>query len=198
MSASTLASPAAPIRTNGLSPEDSLYEVVDGVRIDEPAMSAFACRIAARLYNQLRAAEEQGLGTVVIETLLILDAERDLRRRPDVAYISAARWPLDRELPETGDWEVVPDLCVEVVSPHDLFDTVTRKLQEYFALGVQEVWIVWPEEREAHIYRSREQFRILGETEVLKTELIPGLEIGLADLFHRLPTTRSTLRPSSP
>ena len=48
-------------------------------------------------------------------------------RRPDLAFVSAAKWPLDRLLPETGDWRIVPDLVVEVVSPNDVFQDVLSK-----------------------------------------------------------------------
>jgi Uma2 family endonuclease len=183
----TLVDPHRANQSQGLA-EDSLYEVVDGIHVEQPAMSIYANRVATRLQRTLaRVAEEGGLGTVTIESLFILDAESDLRRRPDVAFVSAATWPLDRPLPETGDWEVVPDLCIEVVSPHDLFDTVTRKLQEYFACGVREVWILWPEAREVHVYRSREQFKIHGEQATLISELLPGVRLPVADLFQRLP-----------
>ena len=35
--------------------------------------------------------------------------------------------PLDRPLPLTGEWEVVPDLAVEVVSPNDTMSEVVGK-----------------------------------------------------------------------
>ena len=78
------------------------------------------------------------------EMLFVLDAEHNLRRRPDVAFVSTARWPLDRALPETGDWDVVPDLAVEVISPNDVFKDVLAKVREYFHYGVQVVWVIAP------------------------------------------------------
>src|SRR5437899_12541857 len=85
---------------------------------------------------------ERLLGTVLIEGLFILDSEGDLRRRPDVAFVSAERWPLDRPIPEDGDWEVIPDLAIEVTSTYDLWDGVLAKMHEYFDKGVRQVWIV--------------------------------------------------------
>jgi Uma2 family endonuclease len=86
--------------------------------------------------------EDKGLGTSVTAMLFVLDAEHDLRRRPHVAFVSAARWPLDRALPGTGDWDVVPDLAVEVISPNDVFKDVLAKVCEYFHYGVQVVWVI--------------------------------------------------------
>ena len=57
-------------------------------------MSIYASWITARLGYRLGPfAEQQALGTVVLEALFILDAERDLRRRPDLAFVSADAGP---------------------------------------------------------------------------------------------------------
>src|SRR2546421_8965964 len=91
---------------------EPLYEIVHGQRVDLPPMSAYATWIASRLHGRLWSyAEDKGLGTSVTEMLFVLDAEHGLHRRPDVAFVSTTRWPLDRALPETGDWDVVPDLA---------------------------------------------------------------------------------------
>src|SRR5262249_61390019 len=104
------------------APDEPLYEIVNGQRVELPPMSAYATWLAARLQNRLGPyAEDKGLGTAVPEMLFVLDAERDLRRRPDVAFVSTARWPLDRALPMTGDWEVAPDLAVDVLTPTPSF-----------------------------------------------------------------------------
>jgi Uma2 family endonuclease len=55
-----------------------------------------------------------------------------------VAFVSTERWPLERPIPEDGDWEVVPDLAVEVTSSHDLWDEVLAKMHEYFEKGVRQ------------------------------------------------------------
>src|SRR5712692_3429560 len=118
--------------------DEPLYEIVDGQRVDLLPMSAYATWLASRLQGRLGPyVEEHALGTSVTEMLFILDAERDLRRRPDVAFVSAGRWPLDRVVPSTGDWKVVPNLAVEVISPNDVFKDVLARLREYFHYGVQ-------------------------------------------------------------
>ena len=113
--------------------DEPLYEIVDGQRVDLQPGSAYTTWLASRLHGLLWSyTEEHGLGTCVMEMLFILDAERNLRRRPDVAFVSTDRWPLDREIPTTGDWAIVPDLAVEVISPNDIFQDVLTKLHEYF------------------------------------------------------------------
>jgi len=150
-------------------------------------MSIYASWITARLDHRLGPfAETHSLGTVIPEALFILDAERDLRRRPDIAFVSSQRWPLGRELPESDDWAVIPDLAVEVVSPNDLLKDVLAKMREYFQAGVSQVWIVLPTERQVYVYNSPTDVRILGSTDELDGgKLLPGLRLSVAALFTR-------------
>jgi Uma2 family endonuclease len=175
-----------------LSPLDdfeALYEVVDGLRVELPPMSTYSNQIASRIDRRMAAVmAASAAGTVRMEDLFVLDAERGLRRRPDVAYVSRLRWPLDREVPEEGDWDVIPDLCVEVTSPHDLLDDVLGKVQEYFRHGVRQVWVVWPADRQVYVYRSPRDVEILtGEATLRADDILPGFEITLEELFSRKP-----------
>lgn len=168
--------------------EEPLYEVVNGERVETPPMSCYASLIAKRILLPIeQVAATRSFGTAVIETLFILDEEANLRRRPDVAFVSAERWPVDREVSETGDWAVVPDLAVEVTSPYDLFASVLAKVREYFEHGVREVWVVSPEEQQVYVYRGATDVRILAADETLGTDLLPGLNVPLADVFRRSP-----------
>jgi Uma2 family endonuclease len=123
-----------------------------------------------------------------MEALFILDPIKNLRRRPDVAFVSAAKWPLDRLLPETGDWEIVPDLAVEVVSPNDIFLEVLSKMREYFRFGVRQVWIVVPNDQEIYIYNSPTSPHFLTAADELDGgTLLPGLNLPLDSFFQRQP-----------
>lgn len=174
--------------------DELLYEIVDGQRVDLPPIGILSNLIAARLYaailNHLKRAPH---GTIVMEALLILDEQANLRRRPVVAFVSAERWPLDREIPETGDWSVVPDLAVEVTSPHDHYGDVVGKVQEYLEHGVREVWVVEPEHRVVHIHSSPTGAEIRTNDQSLETPLLPGLTIPLADVFARRPVPTQAL-----
>jgi Uma2 family endonuclease len=167
--------------------EELLYEVVNGERVELPPMSAYATWITGRLDHRLGYfAEMHALGTVVPEMLFILDSERNLRRRPDVAFVSSQRWPLGRAMPESGDWEVVPDLAVDVVSPNDLFEAVLAKIREYFQVGVSQVWIVIPSEKQVYVYTSPTDIRILTSSDELEAStLLPGFRTPVATLFKR-------------
>lgn len=166
--------------------DDALYEIIHGERVDLPPMSILSNMIAGHLYVTLVSfLLNHPIGTVVVEALLILDDEADTRRRPDVAFVSAARWPLDRPIPETGDWQVVPDLAIEVASPNDILSDVVSKIGDYFGYGVREAWLVIPEERQVYVYSSPTEVRILTSEQSLESPLLPGLSIPLAGVFAR-------------
>ena len=171
--------------------EEPLYEVVNGQKVELPPMSIYASWIASRMDRRLGShAESHGLGTGVVEGLFILDPVRDVRRRPDVAFVSAEKWPLNRPIPESGDWELIPDLAVEVISPNDVFQDVLAKMREYFRLGVKQVWIVLPVDREIYVYDSPRDLCILtADNELDGGALLPGLRLQVGSLFQRRPQT---------
>ena len=170
-----------------LSHPDALYEIVDGQIIELPAMSAYASMIADRLFVAIRAvAHRLGLGFVTIETMFILDEARNLVRRPDVAFVSSERWPLDREVPTKGEFLVVPDLVVEVLSPNALSAGVAKKTREYLRHGVREVWLVQPEAREITVHRSNKRGEFCEEGDTLEGgAMLPSLRVVVTDLFRR-------------
>lgn len=177
MSTATLTEPAA-------LPEEPLYEVVNGVRVELPPMSAKSTWLASLLQVLLGGyVLSHRLGKSVTEMIFILDRDKNLRRRPDVAFVSCDRWPFDRDPPAEGDWDVVPDLAVEVVSPNDVFEHVERKVGEYFDHGVREVWVVSPPERRVHVYTAHDAVRIVTAPADLETPLLPGWRLSLAELF---------------
>ena len=76
------------------------FEVAGGEFVENEPMGFREAMTAARLDRRLGTyAEERQLGTVVVESLFRLDGEGRLKRRPDLAFISAERLPLDREDP---------------------------------------------------------------------------------------------------
>lgn len=171
------------VQANG----DALYEVVDGQYVELPPMSVLASYLTSRLFLKMgRFVEDNSVGHVVCETIFILDSERDLRRRPDVAFVSKERWPLDQPIPETGDWRVVPDLAVEVISPNDEVESFFEKLKEYFRYQVRQVWIVLPRDKEVLVYDSPTAHRALtADQELDGGDIIPGFRLSLAEYFKQ-------------
>jgi Uma2 family endonuclease len=129
-------------------------------------------------------ARSRKLGLAVVEGLFEL-ASVGRERRPDVAFVSSARWAFDRPVPG-GDnaWKVIPNLAVEVVSPSNTANEIQVKLHEYFESGVELVWVVYPEHREIYVYESPVSLHVLTPANVLDGgKVLPGFQLPLGELF---------------
>jgi Uma2 family endonuclease len=168
---------------------DDHYEIIDGQRVELPPMSADSQALASRLVRHLsNHGINNTLGEGYTEMLFKLPLSRDRNRKPDVAFVSYARWPKYKPIPSTNAWDVLPDLCVEVVSPNDLGDEIETKIKEYFEAGVRLVWVVYPRQEQFYIYDSPSQVRRLTRTDMLDGgAVLPDFRLPLADLFLQPP-----------
>src|SRR5262245_48484430 len=124
-----MATITAPEPVAATSPDEPLYEVVRGQRVELPPMGAYSTRLAFLIGLQLdHFVRQHSLGQVDVEMLFVLDETEQMKRRPDVAFVSYQRWPKIRPIPEEGDWVVVPDLAIEVVSPQDRAEALLGKI----------------------------------------------------------------------
>jgi Uma2 family endonuclease len=166
-------------------PDDVLYEVVDG-KIVEKTVGATEVEIANILNEYLRMfARTHRLGRALMEMIFRIDVTKDLQRRPDVAFVSHARWPYNRRVPNVAVWDMVPDLAVEVVSPSNTAFEVQRKIHEYFDAGVSQVWIVYPPQREVYVFASTNRIEVLQRGQDLDGgNLLPGFRLSVAALFE--------------
>lgn len=168
-------------------PSDLLYEVIDGNYVEKP-VGAYSTWLAFQFAAWLDAyCKPRALGHVVTEMVFILDAGRDLRRRPDVAYVSAQRWPVGQPPAPEGDWAVIPDLAIEVLSPREEARHTLRKVNEYFQYGVQEVWLAIPEDRMVYCYGDARSARILHAADDLTTPLVPGWSLNVGQWLPVIP-----------
>ena len=164
---------------------DERYEIVDGVRVELPPMSAGNTVLAARLARRMsNVADPAGVGEAHPDVLIKLPLAQERNRRPDVAFVPYSRWPRDRAIPAGNAWEVLPDLCVEVVSPTDRAGEVREKVAEYFAAGVRQVWLIYPELQLVDVYEAADRTHTLGRADALDGgPVLPGFRLALAELF---------------
>ncbi len=165
---------------------DSLYEMVNGERVEKPPMGDIQAWVATLLVRRLgNYAESNGLGRVVSEMLIKLDPAGSLQRRPDLVFFSYERWPRNKKVTSKTGTAGIPDLAIEVISPSNSADEVNKKIGEYFKAGVRMVWVVFAEARLIYLYESPKKTTILDITDDLDGgDLIPGFRISLADLFE--------------
>ncbi len=166
---------------------DSMFEVVDGETVDLPEMSLYANTVALRLFTRLAAfAEANDLGQADHEILYNLNLPKPRNRRPDVSFVSYKRWPKDRPYPYTGNAQhVVPDLAVEVLSPNDTAEQIDEKISEYFAAGVELVWVIYCHSKRVHVYESiHTPIRVFAAPNDLDGgDVLPGFRFAVASLF---------------
>ena len=126
-------------------------------------------------------------GQVVVETLFRIPLSKDAsrKRRPDLAFVSAVRWPIDRPASLREDaWDIVPDVAVEVVCPADVAEDLLGKVKEYFQAGVRLVRVVHPIQRCIHVYGASYRIRVITEADEFGGgEGLPGFRRTLDRLF---------------
>jgi Uma2 family endonuclease len=176
----------SPLTQGPASDEDiERYEVVDGVRVEREPMGAFETVLASWLcYVINRFAAGKKLGLAVNEVLFVLNAARNLHRRPDVAFVSYARWPTSIVAREPA-WDAVPDLAMEIVSPTNLAEEIDRKITDYFQAAVRLVWVFYPDSGRVYVYQSPTHVSILERTDILDgDEVLPGFRLPIAELYE--------------
>ena len=102
-------------------------------------------------------------------------------RRPDVALLSAEQVKrLDPDEVIVG----APILAIEVVSPNDSAQELSRKVEQFLAAGTKRIWVFYPKTREVHCFSPDGTCRILRGNNVLKDDdLLPGFSIIVSTLF---------------
>jgi Uma2 family endonuclease len=173
------------------------YEIIDGETVVLPPSSADSQALATRLMIRLAdwaIARESGQAFAGMRYKLPL--ARDRQRKPKVSFVSYSRWPKYKPLPATGSWDVLPELCAEVMSPNDLADEIEAKVEEYFQAGVRLVWVVYPRHERFYVYESATQIRRLTRADTLDGgTVLPGFTLPLSELFLQAPPTPPAPQP---
>ena len=169
-------------------------EVVDGVIYMAPSPTDvhqwLGFEVAAHLSNFVR---ERGLGIVLMAPRDVLIQREPLRiRQPDVLFLSAERAGVRRPSDLVGQSriEAPPDLVVEVISPSNTRRNVEEKLVDYHSIGALECWLVDFPTLTVEILRlateSMAHVSTLGMGGTLRSEVLPGFELSIDDVFGPL------------
>jgi Uma2 family endonuclease len=166
---------------------DVLYEVVNGRPTELPPMSAQEVGLAGLLFSYVSLFLGLNRPPWIVSEMLFHLPDDLPERRPDLAYVSADRWP-HRFIPRTRAWLVVPDLAVEVVSENNSAEEIQIKLHEYFRAGVRLVWVIYPEPACVYVYESTKTVKVLDRSDILEGgQVLPGFSLQLEKLFEVLP-----------
>jgi Uma2 family endonuclease len=162
--------------------EDRLCELVDGTLLEKTVgtYESYLAGIIVRLLGNFVA--ERNLG-IVLPPDGMMRLAPGLVRIPDVSFISWDRLP-SGQVPREPIADLVPNLAVEVISAGNTRQEMERKLREYFQAGVEQVWYLYPNTREMHVYTDKNSHEVITESQSLDGgEILPGFTLPLKTLF---------------
>ena len=167
------------------------YELIRGKLIEMPPTSHEHGRVAARVGRRIgNFVEEHDLGhDIAAETGVNIERDPDTMRAPDYGFISYDR--MAEPPPLRGFADVIPDLVVEVVSPHDRQPEIDAKTQMWLDAGVRLAMVVYPETQSVYAHHSDGLIVRygIGDT-VVGDPVLPGFACPVADLFAFGPRQR--------
>ena len=135
--------------------------------------------LARQLGNFAR--EHQVGETLTGEVGIYTHRNPDTVRGADVAFISTERLG---QVTSESYLDVAPELVIEVVSPGNTWQEMRDKIVEYFAIGVERVWIVEPEHKRVLVYQTPDESTTMNATDTLAGEgVLEGFSLSLTELF---------------
>jgi Uma2 family endonuclease len=180
------------LNTNGLTYEDLLllpddgkrHELIGGEHYVTPSPNFFHQSFVGELSRVIdNFLEEKKLGILLSAPFDVLLSPRDVVE-PDLLFVSSSR--IGRITDKNVN--VAPDLVVEVISESTRRTDKKTKLRLYESSDVIEYWLADPVVQTVEIYSRSQENRLVRtaeyeETDILKSDLFPGLVINLADLW---------------
>ncbi len=163
------------------------YEIIHGVLYVSPAPRLIHQFVVSSLIHLLRAFVLEGrLGIVLTAPIDVLLPGVANPVQPDVLFLRSDNLP---NVEEAKNFEGVPDLVVEVLSPGTSRVDRKVKLRAYEEAGVLEYWIVDPKQRSVVVRRldeARGKYREPGSFEVgetVRSTVLEGLALKVSELF---------------
>jgi len=165
------------------------YEIIDGEVIPLASPRLKHQVIVKRLLQQIdRFVQPKRLGELLTAPFDFVIRRAPVRtRQPDLFFLSRERLHNWMHLQEQPRLEFAPDLVIEILSPSETYTYWSEKLQDYFALGVPEVWLVDVDKRAIEVQvREAGGYRSLGwfaGEQVVASQVLAGLELKPAEVF---------------
>lgn len=161
--------------------EDKRYELDEGELVEMTRPAYLHNRILKNLTFELELyLRRSRVGELLISENLYALSD-DVRRAPDAAIILGDR---QAELLGAKVISIIPEICVEILSPSETPYQIHRKLKQYFQAGVKEVWVIYPDSQAVEIWTGPTlPGQALTEGDALASNLLPGFSLPLTDLF---------------
>ena len=160
------------------------HEIMDGELFVTPAPRRSHQKVVTNLsYYLTDYAKRIGHGEIFVAPFDVVFSRFDVVE-PDVLYISESRLGILTEKNVQG----APDLVVEVLSESTAEVDRTTKLKLYARHGVEEYWIIDPDNCSAEVYRRTDAGLDLAQnlkrSDALTSPLLPGFSLPLQKLVE--------------
>lgn len=128
-------------------------------------------------------ARQQNLGKVMTgEVGMYIRRAPDSVRAADVLFISHQRL---QQVQSKSYLDVAPELVVEVLSPRDSWVDMAEKLEDYFSIGVLQVWFANPRNKTLQVFTSvTDSVLLRGEDRVPTIPFLPGFTLKVSDIYN--------------
>jgi len=170
-----------------LLPDDGMrHELIDGEHYVTPSPNMKHQRVSGNLHWLIRRhLETHPVGEVFYAPFDVVLSRFDVVE-PDLLYMSRER---AAQVLTSKNVQGAPELVIEIASPGTRKRDETIKRRLYERMGVTEYWVVDPEVDTIRVYRlmgsayAPADELSLEAGDVLKTSLLPGLELPLGHVF---------------
>ena len=152
-------------------PEGSQYQLIDGEIITLPSPSVKHQKLVGHLYRKISdIVEKNDLGTLLLSPMdVYLDDENVVQ--PDLLFVSKANEVIIQENGIHG----APDAVIEIMFPDPIYYYHFKKRKLYEKHGVQEYWLIDPEDNEVIGYHRNKEGKLaetFRETDILTSTLM--------------------------
>ena len=163
------------------------YEVIRGHLYVSPAPSTLHQRTVQRFSRALDSfVSGRGLGEVFTAPLdVLLPAGIASPVQPDLMFFRKGNLPPA----DAPNFQGVPDLVIEVLSPRTRRFDLDVKLSAYQEAGVPEIWFADPKRRAIVVHGLSEDRKSYvevsrgGEWETVTSRILPGLWVEVSEIF---------------
>jgi Uma2 family endonuclease len=116
------------------------------------------------------------------DTGVVWEHAPDVVRGPDLIFYDETR-QFSELNPRYSD--EVPTLIIEVLSPNDRPNPVTRRITQFLRWGVRLAWVIDPEDQTVSVYRPGREPEVLDATQELTGDgVLPDFRCPVAEFFY--------------
>lgn len=163
---------------------DRHFELINGELVEDMPTPEHGLIVQALLLFIGMYLLKNPIGRVFPEVRYRIPGDLDAATIPDVSYIAHPRtYDLKDVVP------FMPDLAVEVQSPGQSKQVLSRKAHYYLAHGCKLVWLIYPDEQIVEVLAEDDrQLLTIDKTLTGSSAVLPGFTLPVRDIFPVIET----------